>query len=173
MLNPLESMAIVFALEGNASKAVAMGHRAFTVASEVFGPHHPATAEAMRIIGDSLARLPSSHSDAEFFLKGAIAIDKTMPPSVNFWLAADLNDLALIEAADKNLAQAGDHLRQSIAIFNRAGFADSLSLAVVLANLAKVDTELGRKAEAASADQQAVAIFQNCGADRVHRANDL
>jgi len=98
---------------------------------------------------------------------------KAMPAPVNFWLAADLNNLALVEEADREFAQAREHLHQSVGIFERAGFVDSLSMAVALANLARVDTALNLKAEANSAAELAIGIFQKAGADNIHRDRAL
>jgi tetratricopeptide (TPR) repeat protein len=173
LIGPLESMANVLAAEGKSSEALATGRRALDIAAKAFGPHHPATAGAMRIVGNSLARFQVSHGDAKSFLEGAIAIDKAMPAPVNFWLAADLNNLALVEEADREFAQAREHLHQSVGIFERAGFVDSLSMAVALANLARVDTALNLKAEANSAAELAIGIFQKAGADNIHRDRAL
>jgi tetratricopeptide (TPR) repeat protein len=173
LIGPLESMANVLAAEGKSTEALNSGRRALEVATKVFGPHHPATAGAMRIVGSSLAKFQDSRGDAKSFLEGAIAIDKAMPTPVNFWLAADLNNLALVEEADRELPEAREHFKQSVAIFDRAGFADSLSMAVALANLARVDTALHLKTEATSAAELAIAIFQKSGADNLHRDRAL
>jgi Tfp pilus assembly protein PilF len=173
LIGPLESVANVLAAEGKSREALNTGRQALEVAAKVFGAHHPTTAGAMRIVGSSLARFQDSRGDAKSFLEGAIAIDKAMPAPVNFWLAADLNNLALVEEADGELAQARAHLQQSIAIFDRAGFVDSLSMAVALTNLSRVDTALNLKAEADSAAELALGIFQKSGADHIHRDRAL
>ncbi|HEV2099833.1 MAG TPA: tetratricopeptide repeat protein [Stellaceae bacterium] len=173
LIGPLESMANVLAFEGKSSQAVDTGRRALDVATKVFGAHHPTTAGAMRIVGNSLARFRETRSDAKSFLEKAIAIDKAMPAPVNFWLAADLNNLGLVEEADGELAQARAHLQQSVGIFDQAGFVDSLSMAVALVNLARVDAALGFHQEAASATELAIRIFQKAGADSAHRDRSL
>jgi hypothetical protein len=173
LIAPLESLANVLAFAGKSRQALETSRRALQVSLSVFGPHHPTTAETMRIVGNGLARFDASRSDAESFLEGAIAIDKAAPAPVNFGLAADLNDLALVEEADGRSEQAREHLQQAIDMFHRAGFADSLSMAVALANLARVDITLGRKSEAASAADLSAAIFEKSGTDRVHRDKAL
>jgi Tfp pilus assembly protein PilF len=173
LIAPLESIANVFAAEGKSSDALNAARRALDIATQVFGAHHPSTAGAMRTVGNSLARFRVSHDDAKSFLQGAVAIDKAMPTSLNFWLAADLNNLGLVEEADGELAQAREHMQQSVGILDRAGFDDSLSIAVALTNLARVDTALNLKTEADSATELALRIFQKSGADITQRDRAL
>ena len=173
LIGPLESMANVLAFEGKSSEAVDTGRRALELAAKVFGAHHPTTAGAMRIVGNSLARFQESRGDAKSFLEGAIAIDKAMPTPVNFWLAADLNNLALVEEADEESGQARDHLRQSIAIFDPAGSTIVSASRLRLPISHGLILSLNLKPEADAAATVALGIFEKSGADHVHRDRAL
>ena len=87
--------------------------------------------------------------------------------------AQALNNLGLISTRMGQYLQAGQHLRQSMALFSTAG--DRSGAACALTNLAFAQWRQGRYAEAALHCQQALALFREIGerASEAHGLNSL
>jgi tetratricopeptide (TPR) repeat protein/predicted Ser/Thr protein kinase len=154
----LNNQAIALVDQGDLAGGEASFRRVLEIRRAALGEDHPGIAQALANLGGVL-RMQLRHAEAREVLERALEVRRARLPADHADIGSSLAALGNLAEDEHDYARAEDLRRQALAIAAQTFGAESPQLLVDLGNLAYTRARLGRRADAITTAERALAIL--------------